>query len=137
MSTFNEKNWQAEKEVVARKYGSDALPGLLKKYLKVPPLTKALVTLSRGKKLVKCEGDETSGPSEAVLVKTRKFDLEFIGNGLVTGEGYVGDCRLVLTLMAAESDFDVEQVAENLLKGKDEVRIVDIHTFLDEAVRNS
>ncbi len=134
MSTFNEKKWLDDGRLIARRLGSEDLPGLLKKYLKVPPLCKALVAMPKGKKVVKPEGSEVSGLAGATLVKTRKFDLDFTAHGLVTAEGYVSDCRLLLTFMAGETDFDIEQVAENLLKGKNRVRADDIHTFLGEGV---
>ena len=134
MTVFNEKKWQDDDTLIARRLVQDNLPGLLKKYLKVPPLCRAPVIMPKGKKAVKPEGSETTGLTGAVLVKTCKFNLEFDMNGLVTSEGFVGDCRLLLTFMAGETDFDVEQVAENLLKGRKQVCVDDIHTLISEEI---
>lgn len=133
MSTFNEKNWRSDERLVALRVGAQSLPGVLKKHLRVPHLSRALVTMPN-KKVILTGGKQVTGLAEAVLVKTRKFDLRFDNGGLVTSEGYLGECTLVLAFMAAETDFDLEQVAENLLKGRQEVSVEDVHTFLSEAV---
>lgn len=134
MSVFNAKKWQADEDLIACRLGPGSLPGLLKKYLKVPRLCRALITMSRGAPVVKNEGSETSGLTGAVLVKTRKFDLDFNREGLVTGEGYVSGCSLILTFMVGDTDFHIEQVAENLLKGREETSVADVRTFLCEVV---
>jgi hypothetical protein len=134
MSVFNEKKWQADKSVIARRLTPESLPGLLKKYLKVPRLCRAYVTMPRGGAVVKDEASETVGISSAVLIKTRKFNLDFDREGLVTDEGYVSGCTLTVTFMVGDTDFHIEQVAENLLEGRDEVSITDIHSFFCESV---
>jgi hypothetical protein len=136
MSKFNEEKWLADEKLMACRLDAASLPGgfLKKKYLKVPPLCKALVTMPRGKTVIKCEGAGVEELTGAVLVKTCRFDLEFTKPGLVSSEAYVGECSLILTFMAGDRDVDMEQVADNLLKGRNQIRIADIHAFLDEAI---
>ncbi len=137
MTTFSSKTWQADRELIACRLTQESFPGLLRKYIKVPPLTKAFLSAKPGGKPVRKSGEEISGVSEAVLIKTRTFNMEFDVNGLITSESYVGNCKLLLTLMAGETDFDLEQISENLLKGRDEVRIQDIRNLMTEAVEET
>jgi hypothetical protein len=137
MTTFSSKTWQTDKELIACRLTQDSFPGLLRKYIKVPPLTRAFLAPQPGHKAIKKSGEEISGVREVVLVKTRTFNIEFAVKSLVTSEKYVGHCKLMLTLMAGETDFDLEQVSENLLKGRDEVRIEDIRSLLAEAIEET
>ncbi len=137
MKAFNEKDWVKDKNLIARRIDAGSLPGLLKKRLHVPALCKVLVTMPSGEKVIRKEGSEVTGLKEAVLVKTHKFDLPFSVTGLVTSEGFVGECELLLAFIAGEGDFDVEQVAENLLKGRQEATTRDVGQFLSEAVEET
>jgi hypothetical protein len=137
MTTFNGKTWQDDRELIARRLKQESFPGLLRKYIKVPPLTKAFLVVQSGTKSIKNSGDEISGVNEVVLVKTRTFNLEFDVKGLITNEEYVGQCKLLLVIMAGETSFDLEQVSENLLKGTNEIRVEDIRVLLSETVEEA
>jgi hypothetical protein len=137
MTTFSIKTWQADRGLIACRLTRENFPGFLRKYIKVPPLTRAFLASMPGGKSVRKSGEEISGVREAVLVRTRAFEMELSVKGLVTCENYMGQGNLLITLMAGETDFDLEQISENLLKGRDEVRIADIRNLLTEAVEET
>jgi len=134
MKSFNEKEWNADDKIIACRLAPESFHGLLKKHLKVPRFTRALISTSKGENKLLDEGAQIGGTGNAIFVKSSKFDVGFTKKNLITDEGYMTSCSILLTFMAGETEFDLEQVADNLLKGKKRIMHQDIHAYLAETI---
>ena len=105
MKSFNEKEWNNDKEIIACQVTPESFPGLLKKSLKVPRFTKAFIHLGKGRNKLYSEGTDITENKKAVLVKNSNFEIIFSKKGLTTKEKYLTSYIIHLTFMAGETDF--------------------------------